>query len=169
MSASLIYYWRRGLLAAVAAGKTFHVATHQTETAIQDWEKVQEIRTGRVTLWDHCFETPPISGHPIGAARPAGAVIHRIGIESSDVDKLDVYDYPGEHAQRFDSSSPTASRALHPHAGGMVYVGGKRRGICLHGWPPCELRTCIFVKQQWDELFRAVAEEKELRFSIDRS
>ena len=28
------------------------------EDRVLDWEKIQELRSGKVTLWDHCFELP---------------------------------------------------------------------------------------------------------------
>src|SRR5256885_2325740 len=31
---------------------------NRDEERIGGWEKVQELRSGKVTLWDHCFELP---------------------------------------------------------------------------------------------------------------
>ena len=30
----------------------------RAEDRIYDWEKTQELRPGKYTLWDHCFELP---------------------------------------------------------------------------------------------------------------
>ena len=166
MGASLIYYWRRCLLTTDAGGRIFQLPTHRTESSIYTWEKVQELRPGRITLWDHCFEAPH---EPISGAASAGTVIHRIGIEPSGAAKLEVYDYPGNYAQRFDGVAPAGSREPHRHPGTAVYVGGKSSGVHIHGWPPCNLRTCVVVTQQWEELYKALAAQQDLRFSIDPS
>ena len=171
MSASLIYHWRQGLLTAVTAGKTFHLPTYQPPSSIEVWQKAQGSRSGRVTLWDHCFELPHRGvgrDRSIPGSAAAGAVIHRIGIEAAGAEKLEIYDYPGEYAQRFDGVKPGRGRLPHPHPGAVVYVGGKRGGTYIHGWPPCNLKPCVLVTQQWDQLFEAIARESELRFSIQQ-
>ena len=74
-----------------------------TRTAITSWEKAQELRSGKVTLWDHCFELPhkhleaEIS---IQDAVAAGKSSHKLKVGGND--KLEIYDYPGGYAQRFD-------------------------------------------------------------------
>lgn len=67
------------------------------------WEKTQELRSGKYTLWDHCFEVP---GRHLEAQQatiasvPVGQVIHKLQIGGND--QLEIYDYPGGYAQRFD-------------------------------------------------------------------
>src|SRR5262249_40588000 len=70
---------------------------------ITAWEKVQELRAGKVTLWDHCFELPHQhleADRPILESVPVGQVTHKLrpGVSS----RLEIYDYPGGYAQRFD-------------------------------------------------------------------
>src|SRR5207249_9397707 len=66
-------------------------------------EKSQEVRSGRCTLWDHCFEMP---GKNLEARQAtldkvtAGTVSH--DLRAGNNDKLEIYDYPGAYAQRFD-------------------------------------------------------------------
>jgi type VI secretion system secreted protein VgrG len=73
------------------------------EDRIFDWEKVQEWRSGKYTLWDHCFELP---GKNLEAAQtipdsvPVGKVTHKLKVGGNE--KLEIYEYPGEYAQRFD-------------------------------------------------------------------
>ena len=160
MSASLIYHWRRGFLSALTAHQNFQVQTYQTQSRIDDWQKVQELRVGKFTLWDHCFERV----FPSGAG--VGPVAYRIGIEAAGTETLGTYDFPGRYAQRFDGVDPGGDRAPHYHSGAAVYVGGKRYGTYVHGWPPCTLRMCVVVTQQWAQLFEAITKEKELSFSI---
>ena len=79
------------------------VGGSRPEMRITAWEKAQELRAGEYTLWDHCFELP---GNHLEAKRKtvdsvtAGKVNHKIKVGGND--KLEIYDYPGGYAQRFD-------------------------------------------------------------------
>ena len=79
----------------------------RTEDRVQAWEKSQEIRSGKFTLWDHCFELP---GQNLEAVKPtldsvqAGTVSHKLKVAGND--KLELYDFPGGYAQRFDGIAP---------------------------------------------------------------
>ena len=170
MSAVLTYQVRTGQLNVVAAGKVFHVPTHQDASRVVTWEKVQELRAGRHTLWDHCFEPArPHARRPqsLTDGMPAGTVIHRLslGSGSSGAGKLELYDWPGEYAQRFDGVDNRPG-APHNHPGSAVYVGERQAGVYIHGWPPCNLKRCVVVLRQWDDLIRAIASEAELSFAI---
>jgi type VI secretion system secreted protein VgrG len=71
------------------------------------WTKTQEMRSGKYTLWDHCFELP---GQHLDATATiqesvtVGAVGHKLKVGGND--KLEIYDYPGAYAQRFDGVAP---------------------------------------------------------------
>jgi len=75
---------------------------------IYEWEKAQELRAGKYTLWDHCFELP---GKNLEAKQPTletvnvGTVSHKLKVGGND--QLEIYDYPGEYAQRFDGIDPS--------------------------------------------------------------
>ena len=77
---------------------------------ITDWEKTQELRSGEYTLWDHCFEMP--SNH-LEAKRKTldsvtvGRVAHKLNVGGND--QLEIYDYPGGYAQRFDGIDPNGA------------------------------------------------------------
>jgi type VI secretion system secreted protein VgrG len=67
------------------------------------WNKVQELRSGKYTLWDHSFELPHKSleaEEPILESVQVGEVTHKLKVGGND--KLELYNYPGEYAQRFD-------------------------------------------------------------------
>ena len=70
---------------------------------VTNWEKSQELRSGECTLWDQCFELP---GNPLEAKEKtidsvtAGKVAHKLKLGVND--ELEIYDYPGGFAQRFD-------------------------------------------------------------------
>jgi type VI secretion system secreted protein VgrG len=74
---------------------------------ITAWEKSQELRSQEYTLWDHCFELP---GNHLEAKRKTvdtvtvGKVTHKLQLRGND--KLEIYDYPGGFAQRFDGIDP---------------------------------------------------------------
>jgi len=73
------------------------------EDRIYDWEKAQEWRSGKYTLWDHSFELPhkhlEAEANILDSVQ-AGKVSHKLKVANND--KLEIYDYPGEYAQRFD-------------------------------------------------------------------
>jgi type VI secretion system secreted protein VgrG len=77
------------------------------EGRVTQWDKTQELRSGRCTLRDHCFELP---GHDLDAQQrtlPAvkvGQVDHKLKVGGND--RLELYDYPGGYARRFDGVSP---------------------------------------------------------------
>ncbi len=73
------------------------------ESRIFTWEKTQELRSGKYTLWDHCFELP--HKHLEGQVDTldkvaAGTVEHQLKLPTNQ--SLEIYDYPGAYAQRFD-------------------------------------------------------------------
>ncbi len=71
------------------------------------WEKTQEIRSGKVTLWDYNFQTPGQTHEgsaTIQDSVQAGQVVHQLGVSGND--QLEIYDYPGGYAQRFDGVDP---------------------------------------------------------------
>jgi type VI secretion system secreted protein VgrG len=67
------------------------------------WEKTQNLRSGKVTLWDHCFQLPH---KHLEAERPTqevvavGKVTHKLALAANK--PLEQYDYPGAYAQRVD-------------------------------------------------------------------
>jgi type VI secretion system secreted protein VgrG len=73
------------------------------ETRIWVWEKTQELRSGEYTLWDHCFELP---GNHLEARQKTlesvvvGKAPHKLKVGGND--QLEIYEYPGGFAQRFD-------------------------------------------------------------------
>lgn len=73
------------------------------EMRVREWERIQELRSGKYTLWDHSFELPHKhleADEPIMPEVTAGKVTHKLspGVKGA----LEIYDYPGGYAQRFD-------------------------------------------------------------------
>jgi type VI secretion system secreted protein VgrG len=73
------------------------------EDRVYDWEKTQELRSGKYALWDHCFELPhkhlETEANIVDTVL-AGKISHKFKVNGND--KFEIYDYPGEYAQRFD-------------------------------------------------------------------
>jgi type VI secretion system secreted protein VgrG len=73
------------------------------EFRIHEWQKAQELRSGKYTLWDHCFELPHKhleAQQAILDAVPVGTVNHKLRVAANE--KLEIYQFPGAYAQRFD-------------------------------------------------------------------
>lgn len=73
------------------------------ESRVLRWEKRQELRSGKVTLWDHCFELPHQhldAEKTILETVNAGTVPQKLKIGQNEM--LERYEYPGAYAQRFD-------------------------------------------------------------------
>jgi type VI secretion system secreted protein VgrG len=74
---------------------------------ITGWEKIQELRSCEYTLWDHSFELP---GNHLETTRQTvgtvtvGKVTHKLRLPANE--PLEIYDYPGAFAQRFDGIEP---------------------------------------------------------------
>jgi type VI secretion system secreted protein VgrG len=80
---------------------------NREESRIHYWEKAQELRSGKCTLWDHCFELPHKhleAEKTVQETVSVGAVPHKLKVANND--KLELYDFPGEYAQRFDGVAP---------------------------------------------------------------
>jgi type VI secretion system secreted protein VgrG len=76
---------------------------NRPEFRITEWEKVQEIRAGKVTLWDHSFELPHShlqADRVTVASVPVGKATHSLKLPGAE--RREIYDYPGAYAQRFD-------------------------------------------------------------------
>ena len=76
---------------------------HPEGFAIASWEKSQEIRTGKFTLWDHNFEMPDKhldAEKEIAAAVTVGTVSHNLQVGPTA--QLENYTYPGGYADWFD-------------------------------------------------------------------
>lgn len=76
------------------------------EMRIDAWRKVQELRSSKYILWDHCFELPHKhleAEEPILPEIAAGQVRHKLNLSPNG--RLEIYDYPGGYAQRFDGIS----------------------------------------------------------------
>jgi len=73
------------------------------EDRIHDWAKIQALRPGKYLLWDHTFELPHKHLEAEKTTLDAvmvGTVSHKLKVGENE--KLEIYDFPGEYAQRFD-------------------------------------------------------------------
>jgi type VI secretion system secreted protein VgrG len=114
---------------------------------ITSWRKRQTLGPGLFTLRDHQFELPD---DPLGASKSipasvqAGQVEHRLRIGHND--RLEIYNYPGGYAERFDGVDPgggdrTADlRKIHEDNGRTVELRmqeGVSRDLVITGASHC--------------------------------
>jgi len=74
---------------------------------IFEWRKSQELRASKYSLWDHSFQQPTKNleaKENILESVRAGSVSHQLKVQS--IDPLEIYDFPGGYALRFDGISP---------------------------------------------------------------
>ena len=73
---------------------------------IYEWVKRQEVRSGKFAMWDHSFQRPDDNfeskKNTLGSVA-VGKVTHKLEVGGNE--KFEIYDYPGEFAQRFDGIS----------------------------------------------------------------
>jgi type VI secretion system VgrG family protein len=79
------------------------IGEDRTDMRVTGWEKTQTIRSGEFTAWDYCFELPDKNLEAIEKTIPTvtvGKVTHKLQVGGND--QLEIYQYPGGYAQRFD-------------------------------------------------------------------
>ena len=67
----------------------------EDEDRVYSWVKTQELRSGKYTLWDHCFELPHKhleASKTILDSVPVGSVNHKLNVANNQ--KLELYDFP---------------------------------------------------------------------------
>jgi len=82
------------------------VAGVEDVVIVYAWEKSQTLRSGKTTLWDHSFELPHKSLEAqdlIVETVQVGDISHKLKLSGND--RMELYDYPGGYAERFDGIS----------------------------------------------------------------
>jgi hypothetical protein len=169
MSAHLTYRPREGAVFGMVGGKLIRLATLRSQagldvetwrqavqssgTAVTDWNKSQEFRVGK---WG------------------TGAIGDRLTVAENTA--LEIYDYPGEYAQRFDGvdrGGRADGSANHKHHRRVVSVkptltaGLSRGGFHIHGPPPCGNPRCIVILQDWESLFQALKTARQISLIVE--
>jgi len=172
MSAHLTYRPREGALFGMVAGKLIRLATLRRQAGmdvetwrqavlssgtvpahVTDWNKSQEFRVGK---W------------------AAAAIGNRLTVAENTTPEI--YDYPGEYAQRFDGADRgrgADGSANHRHHARVVSVkptlkaGFSHGGFHIHGPPPCGNPRCIVILQDWDSLFQALKTTRQISLVVE--
>lgn len=172
MSAHLTYCPREGAVVGMVGGNLIRLATLRRQTGmdmeswrqaarssgtepanVTDWNKAQEFRAGK---W------------------AAGAIGNRLTVAENAA--LEIYDYPGAYAQRFDGVDPgrgADGSTSHRPYGRVVWVkptlrgGFPRGGFHIHGPPPCANPRCIVILQDWDPLFQALKAARQISLVVE--
>ncbi|MBV8101762.1 MAG: type VI secretion system tip protein VgrG [Verrucomicrobia bacterium] len=80
----------------------------RTGDHIIQWKKTQAVRASKYTLWDHHFQQPTQNleaKQNILASVQVGTVTHQLKDQVNS--PLEIYDFPGGYAERFDGISPS--------------------------------------------------------------
>jgi type VI secretion system secreted protein VgrG len=75
---------------------------------IFEWRKTQALRSAKYSLWDHTFQQPTQNleaKESMMASVQAGTVTHQLTGQASE--PLEIYDFPGGYAVRFDGINPS--------------------------------------------------------------
>lgn len=114
---------------------------------IHEWKKQQGIRSGKVTLWDHTFEHPDDNLEATKSTLDSirvGTVAQKLAV--ADNEQLEIYDYPGEYAKRFDGAdkggTPTPAEIQKIFEDNRRTVGIRIQaetvaGLTIHGTSNC--------------------------------
>jgi len=82
----------------------------RNEGRVTGWQKIQQVRSSQVALWDHHFELPANhleAEQKIQDRVAVGRVNHTLNLPVSA--GLEVYEFPGGYAGRFDGIDPSGS------------------------------------------------------------
>jgi type VI secretion system secreted protein VgrG len=78
-------------------------------THISRWEESHEVRAGQYTLWDHCFELTGQKGRVFQTLEGQASLFDTgadTGLKLAVSRELEVFDYPGGYAHRYDGVAP---------------------------------------------------------------
>jgi type VI secretion system secreted protein VgrG len=73
------------------------------EDRVLGWQKSQTLCSGKVTVWDHCFEMPEKNLEAVKVISDTvevGKVVHHLRVAGNE--KLEVYRFPGGYAEHYD-------------------------------------------------------------------
>jgi type VI secretion system secreted protein VgrG len=96
--------------------------------SVYSWEKTQELAAGKTRLRDHDFESPQgiVEGEAaIQESALVGSVEHALRLDANE--SLELYDFPGAYAQRFDGVGEAERAArirMEAHAAASLAVTG---------------------------------------------
>jgi hypothetical protein len=141
MGAILTYHLRSGIISAVAGGQLVHLPTRRDPSRVAVWEHQYDFRPGRYALGDHTFVPPRAHG----------------GVDTSPMG--------GATGQR--SCNIARHRPSHAHFGPAIFIGDRRVGFYIHGWPPCNLKQCLVITHGLEVLLNVLAGEDQLSFCVE--
>jgi type VI secretion system secreted protein VgrG len=81
-------------------------ASGLADDRVSGWEKVQDLRSGKATLWDYEFQMPDkncAATSPVPATLEAGTITHKLQVGGNSA--FELYDYPGGYTKRVDGVS----------------------------------------------------------------
>jgi len=158
MNSHLTFRPREGVVFGVVDGKVFRLTTIRTDANLSAWEgAARRVET-------------TAAGPSIPRAVPVGAAGHRLTIGENSL--LEVYDYPGGFAQRFDGIDKGGA-SHQQHRGRVVWVKLQQRqgfpsgGFHMHGPPPCGNPNCIVMTYDSNALFEALSATRQITIVVE--
>jgi len=97
---------------------------------------------GSVQEWDHLHEL---------RAGAWSSVDYSFDLPSKDTSPTGI-------VRRIGGGSTSVSAT---HRSPLITIAGPSGGFHIHGWPPCDLASCLVVSRGWEELSRALVREGE--------
>jgi len=153
MTSHLTYRPREGIVFGVVAGKSIWAATLRVQAAMDKGTWRAASRPGETAhgpTWDHQYDFR------------AGkwTIVEYAGLE--------VFDYPGAFAQRFDGVNAGGGSSNHRQHARVVWVkSAPRRGVPIHGPPACGNPGCIVIAHDWDAVFDTLRGARQVSIVVD--
>ena len=163
MNSHLTYRPRDGIVFGVVGGRPIRAATLRNPVAMhagawRDYARPGASAPPRVTPWEKVQE--------LRSGKLQSAVEHRLTV--ADHSALEIYDYPGEYAQRFDGVDKGGEASRHRQHARVVWVKSSlRRGFAIHGSPACGDPRCLVVLQGWHSLFAALETTRQVSIVVE--
>lgn len=124
----------------------------RAEDRITEWERIQEVRSSKVTLWDNCFELPGQhleADKSVQTEATVGKISQKLRIAAND--KSEIYEYPGDYAKRFDGVDRGGTAK--PNDLSLIFQDNKRTaeirmqqetapGVTIQGTGTCRQMVC---------------------------
>lgn len=152
MSSRLTFRPRDAVLSGTVAGRSFRVQTARQQAGPSMWSWHEAALFGQMP---RTGSAPKV---------PAGATL-----TVAENAPLEIYDWPGAYAGRFDGPDRSGSKAggLHAHRGSLALLKTPSGALCLHGPPPCGNPRCIVVAQGWEPLFSALRTARQVSIVVE--
>jgi hypothetical protein len=164
MTPLLTYRPRDGFVRVQLPDKTSQLATvrNQASMTVGVWQRTRN--SNRATGWDKSQEIRP------GSAASARGTM-RLAV--ADHAALEIFDYPGAYAQRFDGTDQVNKHGAGHNRLHTRIVRVSTRGadgandFFIHNAPACGNACCIVVVQGWESLLETLSTARQVSLVVE--